>query len=98
LTEDELRRIAGNVRSPWGRRAAAVILVRAVEYADLADFVPLLDGLMTLEQLRASGVNTDAVKRLRYGKRAVTIELHDRARAAIELIMDRTEGKARKVQ
>jgi hypothetical protein len=36
----------------------------------LADFA-LLDGTMTLEQLRETGVPTEAVKRLRYGKDVV---------------------------
>jgi len=49
---------------------AAAILIRTVKQADLADFA-LLDGTMTLEQLRETGVPTEAVKRLRYGKDVV---------------------------
>jgi hypothetical protein len=93
-TEDELRRVARDQRAPWRRRAAAERVLRMLEHGDIADFQAVLDGTATLAQLRDAGVNTEVVKKLRYSRGVVEIELHDRGGREFDRIMDRTEGKA----
>ena len=62
------------------------ILLSSVAFdADLSDFEPYLSGRKTLEQLRADGVDTRAVKSATTGPRGRRIELHDRLAALKEL-------------
>jgi hypothetical protein len=108
-TEAELRRVATSPAAPCLKRAAAQILLRALEAGDLADFEPLLDGRQSLRELRDAGVNTEVVKKFKQKTRKVAaedgdgveevvereIELHDRAGEAFDRICDRTEGRPR---
>ena len=107
LTEAEVRRIAQDPQCPWPKRAAAERILRTLEAGDLADLEPWLLGKASLEELRARGVNTEVIKKAKETKRVVgrtedgqettiitrEIELHDRAGADFDRIMDRTEGR-----
>lgn len=107
LTEIELRTIARDKRMPWTKRAAAERILRTLEAGDIADMEPILDGTKTLAELRESGVNTEVIRKVKTktrilpgadGKDGATeiereIELHDRAGADVDRIMDRTLGK-----
>jgi hypothetical protein len=106
LTEKQLRKAARDRGAPWTQRAAAERILRTLEMGDLADFDPVLDGTMTLAQIRDTGVNTEVVKKCKVkirtteepGKPPVTevereIELYDRAGSDFDRVMDRTEGR-----
>jgi hypothetical protein len=70
----------------------------------MADMEPILDGRMSLAELRESGVNTEVIRKVKTKTRSVPgdesgaietereIELHDRAGKDLSLIMDRTLG------
>ncbi len=66
---------------------AVQILLAVVAFdADMADFEPWIDGTKTLEQLRAEGVDTRAVKSATVSITGTRrIELHDRLAALKEL-------------
>ena len=82
-------------------------MLRAMECGDMADFEGLLNGETTLQELRDSGVNTEVVKRIRQRKRTVStddrseetieheIELHDRAGADFDRVVEHTDGRPR---
>lgn len=62
------------------------ILLGSVAFdADITDFEPWIKGEKTLEQLRAKGVDTRAVKSATDSPRGRRIELHDRLAALKEL-------------
>ncbi len=107
LSEQDLRKIAKDKGKGWSERAAAERMIRALEQPDLADFEPLLDGQMSLREIRAQGHDTATIKKVKCKKRSIPqkegespieevereIELHDRAGSELDRIMDRTEGK-----
>ena len=86
---------------------AANRILAAMERPDLADFEPLLDGQMSLRELRADGKDTALIKKCKAKRRIIPgrdgaesteetereIELHDRAPAAWRDIIDDTDGK-----
>lgn len=104
LTENEIRVIARDPESAWPLRAAAERIIRAMEFGDLADFEGLLQGKETLEDLRARGVGTEVIKKVKSRSRTVSgpagdeeiiereIELHDRAGADFDRIVNQTAG------
>jgi hypothetical protein len=108
LTEQDLRRIARDQSLPWTRRAAANRILRTLEAPDLADFAGLLRGENSLEDLRAMGVNTEAVKRFKqrtrkqmvgHGEEAEVeevidreIELYDRSGEDFDRVTNHTDG------
>jgi hypothetical protein len=93
LTETELRTIARSKVQPWTRRAAAERILRTLETGDVADFLPVVEGKKTLKELRDEGINTEVVKKIKPSEHGVEIELHDRAGADVDRIMDRTDGR-----
>lgn len=106
LDEPAIRAIAKDVKEPWPRRAAANRILRTMEAGDLSDFAGLLRGDNTIEDLRAMGINTEVVKKFKQKTRVVPkgegsveevidreIELHDRAGADFDRVIDRTVGK-----
>jgi hypothetical protein len=105
LTETEIRRIARDVRLPWPKRAAAERILRTLEYGDIGEMEKLLNGEVTLEELKKTGINTEVIKRVKTKRRTLPnnggeeiereIELHDRAGGEFDRICDRTEGKPR---
>jgi hypothetical protein len=102
LTEDDLRRIARDRRLAWAKRTAAERMLKTLEFGDLADFMSVLKGEQDLEQLRAAGVRTEVVKKLKVKNRVDSegehyvereIELHhDRAGADFDRIIGTTDG------
>ncbi len=106
LLEEDLRKISRDPQKGWAERAAAERMVRSLEQPDMADFEPLLDGQMSLRELRAQGQDTATIKKVKSRKRTIPqkegdpveevereIELHDRAGEEMDRILDRTEGK-----
>jgi hypothetical protein len=102
LNEAQVRKIARDKSLPWTRRAAAERILRTLEAGDLADMEPALRGEKDLTTLRSEGVNTEIVKKIKVKTRVTPdgeeviereMELHDRAGADIDRILDRTEGK-----
>jgi hypothetical protein len=104
LTEADLRRIAKDPKEDHTRRGAAVRAVRLMEINDMADFAPVLNGSMTLEELRDSGVNTDAIKKIKKKTKTLKvkdgtaeqvveceIELHDRSPDDFDRITEKTD-------
>jgi hypothetical protein len=96
MTEEKLRGIVNDKRSQWARRAAAQRVLRSIETGDLAD----MEGDESLEELRAKGVNTEVIKRLRTrrvkdkdGREEVTreIELHDRGGEEFDRLCGQTD-------
>jgi hypothetical protein len=107
LTQAQLRRIATDTRVAWTRSAAAREILKALEYGDLADMEPLLDGRLTLKQLRQKGVNTAVIRKVKVKTRTLRdadgedvgtevereVELHDRGGDHFNLICDQTESR-----
>lgn len=93
LDEEAIVAISKNKREPVAKRAAALRYLRQIENPDLADYQPLLKGEMTLQELRESGVSTEAIKKLKHGEYGLEIELQDRSGQDFDRIMDRTVGK-----
>jgi hypothetical protein len=107
LSESDLRAIARDAKAPWTKRAAANRILRTLETPDLADFQDAVDGVADLQSLRASGLNTEVVKKMKVKTKTykdpstespVTetereIELFDRAGEDFDRIIDRTVGK-----
>ena len=108
LSELDIRKIARDKSLPWSRRAAAERMLRTLETGDIADFAGWQRGENNLEDLRAMGINTEVVKKIKQKTRKVPIpggkgeieeivereiELHDRAGADFDRVMDRTLGK-----
>ncbi len=106
LTENEIRAIARDKALPWTRRAAAERILRTLESGDMADFESYLDSGEKLKSLRAKGLNTEVIKKVKTRIREIPqqdgppitetereIELHDRAGVDFDRVMDRTEGK-----
>ena len=105
LTEKELRQLARNPSSGCTVRMAAERILRAMEFGDLSDFAGLMRGENTLEDLRAMGINTEVIKKIKSKTRMVPIghgkveevverevELHDRAGAEFDRIVNQTAG------
>src|SRR5687767_3433843 len=65
LTAKQLRVIARDDRQAWTRRAAAERILRTLETGDLADMEGLLNGSMSLAELRTAGVNTEVIKKVK---------------------------------
>ncbi len=79
-----------------------------MEAGDIADFEPVLDGQMSLRELRTAGICTTVVKKVKTKKRSIPqgpdkepieevereIELHDRSGREFDRVLDRTDGKA----
>jgi hypothetical protein len=101
LTESDLRAIAQDPDEKCARRSAAIRMIRTLENGDIADFWPLLTGRESLESLRASGVNTDAIRRFKYRRIPIKggfvevceIELFDRSGKDFDRVCDRTNGR-----
>ena len=102
-----LRRIAKDPDEAPSRATAALRLLRMREDADLADYQELMDGKLTIKQLRDVGINTSAIKKYKQKSRVVPlgdgdkeeiiereIQLHDRSGEDFDRVMDRTIGKA----
>ena len=105
LDEESLRRIAGDRKAPWPKRAAANRAIKTMESPDLSDFAGLLRGENQLEDLRAMGINTDVVKKFKQKTRKVSvgegqteevidreIELYDRSGTDFERVVNHTDG------
>lgn len=91
-TEHDLREIARDKRCKASRRIAAERILKAMEFGDLADFEPWLNGEMTMAQLKQAGLNTEAIKKAKIGdKGGRELELHDRSRPEVELLINQTE-------
>jgi hypothetical protein len=102
LTELQLRKIWKDKKAPWTKRAAALQILFALSLADLADFSDLLEGTVTVRQLRDAGVDTSMIKKAK--SRTTTrpdgetttereVELHDRVSDAFDRVCDRTHGR-----
>jgi hypothetical protein len=94
LTLEEVAKVAKDKTAPAAKIIAAERILRAAEQPDLADF----EGYATLKAARKAGLRTEAVKRLKIRKRddgttEREIELHDRAGADFDRMMDQTDGK-----
>lgn len=108
LTLAQLRKIAKSPKEGWTRRAAAERIIRTMEAGDLADFAGFLKGENNLEDLRAMGINTEVVKKLKQKTRKVPvaggekddveeiiereIELHDRSGEDFDRVINHTDG------
>lgn len=110
LNEQKLRRIARDPGEHPNRRTAAVQFLRSFEAPDMADFAGLLRGQDNLEDLRKSGFNTEAIKKIKQKTRLVPksdgdgtveelvereIELYDRAGQNFDRVVEHTAGRAR---
>lgn len=102
LSEKELRDIRRDKSLPASKRIAAERILRAMESPDLADFDGVVDGQLSLRELRAGGVDTTVVKKNKTRTKTSPdgtvevereIELHDRSGSEFDRVMDRTEGK-----
>lgn len=106
LTEKQLRNIAGNKSIAWTRRSAAKQILLSMEVSDIADMEPLLNGAVSLEQLRKKGVDTSRIKKIKVRTRTLyegdeetgteverEVELHNRATDVFGVICDQTEGR-----
>jgi hypothetical protein len=104
-TEADLLREARDPKNTWERRAAAERMLRCLEFSDIADFADLLSGKVTVEQLRATGVDTSVIRRFRRRSYSTTgadgtrqtitsavIEFHDRAGDEFDRIVNQTAG------
>ncbi len=63
LGAEKLREFARDEKAPATKRFAAVRMLRMIEHPDMADFEPVLDGQMSLRELRNAGINTAVVKK-----------------------------------
>lgn len=109
MTEKQVRKIARDPKQQVGRRMAAERLLRTIEFGDIADFAGLLRGENSMEDLRAMGINTEVVKKFKQKTRKELvgqgedakveeviereIELHDRAGADFDRVVDHTDGR-----
>ncbi len=104
MTHDDLMKMARPGGDPDPTMVvAAKIILEAEARADPADFEKVISGMMTLDELRATGVDTSVVKKLRMRSKTglsgdteeiVELELKDTGEA-IDRFLDRTIGKAR---
>lgn len=106
-TRSELQAIVDDPESPSARCiAAAQILAARMPIADPAAFQPYLDGTVDLKGLRALGVDTTAIKKLRKRRsekrtkagdvqvlESVSMELRPNGREDAAMILDYTDGK-----
>jgi hypothetical protein len=106
LTPRQLQRIIADPDSPFPKIEAAIQILQSIELGDVTDMEDLLDGKVTLRQLRESGVNTRIIKKIKVKRRTLynedgpegeeverEVELHNRAGDALDRIMDRTDGR-----
>lgn len=103
LTEAQLWKIVRDPNEPWTRRSAATRIVRSLERGDLADMENVLDGSMSLRDLRATGYNTEVVKKVKKknlrspdGEKIgeeIEVELFDRSGIDFDRIVEKTDGK-----
>jgi hypothetical protein len=107
-TERALRRISRDKRLPFAKRAAAERMLRMLELPDIADFAAFLNGSKSIEELRAAGVDTAVVKKVKVRNRVTPageqfvereLELHDRSAAEFDRVVNTTDGlPTKKVQ
>jgi hypothetical protein len=90
--EPTLRRIAKDEYEKPAKRAAAIRIVRMLEQGDMADFEPFINGLQSLAELKAGGINTEVVKKAKVGEKGVEVELHDRSGAEFDRLINQTDG------
>jgi hypothetical protein len=107
IKEPELRRIARDAEEEPAKRAAAVRVLRWMELPDLADFEPLLDGQLSLRELRSQGVDTGSIKKVKTRRKVLRkpdgdiegeevereVELYDRSGEDFDRVCDRTDGR-----
>lgn len=106
LKETELRKIGRDKDATWAKRTAAERMLRTMEAGDLSDFDDFINGEKSLVDLRAAGINTEVVKKIKQRSRKVPagegeteeiiereVELHDRAGVDFDRIIDHTAGK-----
>jgi len=105
-TESTIRKVLRDPGQPTAKRMAAKRLLMSIEHGDLADFEPLLKGESSLNDLRASGINTEIVKKVKIKAKIELnedgdpetvmereLELYDRSGNDFDRILDRTVGK-----
>lgn len=108
MTERQLADVARDPDAPWAKRAAAQRALRTIQMPDLADFEPYAKGDVSLQDLRAAGIDTSMLKKAKVKNRKVfsggpddapeelverEIELKDPAGEEFDRIADRTEGR-----
>lgn len=106
LSTDELVAITKNKKAGFLDKAAAHHCLMAGERPDIADFEPALDGQLSLRELRNQGIDTSTIKKTKAKVRSIPdgsggtihevereIEVHDRSKAAMSLILEHTNGK-----
>lgn len=106
LSSQEVAEIYRDEKAPLTKRLAAKRLMRAMEDPDMADYEPVLEGEISLRDLRASGVDTTLVKKMKIREKTTTgedggetrevtreLDLHDRSLDEVRTIMDYTEGR-----
>jgi hypothetical protein len=106
MSETDLRKIARDKNEDWNRRTAANQMLRTLECPDISDYSGLLSGENRIEDLRAMGINTEVVKKLKQRTRRTSmkdgnieeiverdIEFYDRAGENFDRVCDRTDGK-----
>jgi hypothetical protein len=92
---DVLERIARSRVEPASRVMAAQALLRAIDRADPEEFEDVIGGKRTLKELRAAGVPTRGIKRMKLNAAGgLDIELRSDERDDAAFIVDHTDGKA----
>lgn len=101
-TEARLREMMNDRSAGFKKRVAATELLEMLHRGDLANFDGFLERGMTLDQIRAEGVDTAVIRKARVKVRKKTdgaveitreIELADRRAQTMDRVMDRTEGR-----
>ena len=111
IREIELRKIAKNKLAEKNMRAAAQYYLMLLERPDIADYESVLDGQKSLAELRADGIDTALVKKMKQKTRSIPnpeggettevereIELHDRSLDAFNVVLNRTDGRPHETQ
>lgn len=106
LSYEDLVKIGRSKTRPALEVIAANRLLSAMERPDMSDYEPLLDGQMSIRELKASGVDTVGLKKVKQKTRSVPdgdgghihevereIELHDRSREESMFVTEQTDGK-----
>lgn len=98
-SEDDLKRCMNDKKEGYSKRkvAEAILNMGAV---DVADYEDLIEGRKTLAQLKAEGVRTNTIKRVKRktktdgGGSEYEIEFRDSVDTVTEAIIGHTDGKA----